>query len=40
MKDYEDYIQPPSYAESPTIDDDKLINKLKLTIQKDINQIN
>lgn len=40
MKDYEDYIQPPSYADSPIIDEDQLINKIKLTIQKDINQIN
>jgi len=40
MKDYEDYIQPPSYVESTIIYDDQLINKLKSTIQKDINQIN
>ena len=40
MKDYEEYVQPPSYVESPIIDEDQLINKLKLTIQKDLNQIN
>ena len=40
MKDYEEYVHPPSYTDSPLIDEDQLINKLKLTIQKDRNQIN
>lgn len=41
MKDYEEeYIQPPSYINSTIIDEDQLINKLRLSIQKDLNQIN
>lgn len=40
MKDtYEDYVQPPSYIDS-TGSEDPLISKLRLRIQKDLNQIN
>ena len=40
MKDYDEYIQPCSYTDNPIIDEDQLINKLKLTIQKNLNHIN
>lgn len=40
MKEFDDYIKPPPYIEKELSDNDPLISKLKLRIQKDLNQIN
>lgn len=40
MKEFDDYIKPPPYIETELSDNDPLISKLKLRIQKDLNQIN